>query len=82
MSKEKEAKSSIINYVENFVDKREKELGTKNGTRTSVTRKIDRDSIVIKSDEDYYLREKFVSIFFVLRYSQNFSQIILIIRIL
>jgi hypothetical protein len=67
MSKEKEAKTSIINYVENFVDKRDKQLRTTTGSKTTVTQKVDRNSIVIKSDEDYYEREKFVSSFFFLK---------------
>jgi len=71
MSREKEAKTSIINYVENFVDKRDKQLRTTTGNKTTVTQKIDRNSIVIKSDEDYYEREKFVSIVFF--FSNNFN---------
>lgn len=73
MSKENEAKTSIINYVENFIDKRDNELNATAGddSEARVTRGVDRDSIVIKTGDDNYQSEQLVSILF-LRYWQNF----------
>ncbi|UJR35502.1 hypothetical protein I4U23_028256 [Adineta vaga] len=60
MSKEEDTKtpvkSSIINYVENFVEKRNTELRASTGddSDTSITHEINKDSIVIKTGHDEY----------------------------
>ena len=48
-------KSSIINYVENFIDKRNNELraSADEDDATVITTEINRDSIVIKTGDDY-----------------------------
>jgi hypothetical protein len=61
MSKEEEAqtpiKSSIINYVENFIEKRNSEVraSADDLSNTVAANPVDRDSIVIKTgDSDYH----------------------------
>jgi hypothetical protein len=77
MSKGEEAKTSILNYVENFIDKRDNELRTTVGDdeEAHATRGVDRDKIVITSGEGDYQREPIVSIF-CLEIFTHFSQIL------
>lgn len=61
-------KTSIINYVENFIDKRDNELRRSgNGeTENPLARGIDRDSIIIETNVNNAARENTVNI------SENF----------
>ncbi|CAF1383172.1 unnamed protein product [Adineta steineri] len=66
MSREEEEakapiKSSIINYVENFIDKRNRELRASTGDEsdTSATHEVNRDSIVINTGDNEYRHDKF-----------------------
>ncbi|CAF3379661.1 unnamed protein product [Rotaria sp. Silwood1] len=53
------AKTSIINYVENFIDKRNNDLRTTmdDDDNVPLTQGIDRDSIVIKTSVDDFARQ-------------------------
>jgi hypothetical protein len=64
MSTKNEAKASIIDYVENFIDKRDNELRATadEDDETRVPRGVDRSSIIITSGADNYRGEEVVSI--------------------
>lgn len=53
MSRDENVKESILNYVENFIDKRDNELRTASGDEASSpeTPRVARENIVIKSSE-------------------------------
>jgi hypothetical protein len=58
-------KASIINYVENFIEKHDNELRTAAGgadNDAQSTRGVNRDSIFIKRGENDYQHESLVSI--------------------
>jgi hypothetical protein len=57
-------KSSIINYVGNFIEKRDNQLRTSGGDQDGAqpTRAVDRDAIVVDTNENDYEREHVVSI--------------------
>lgn len=82
MSQERNVKASILNYVENFIDKRDQELrGTSSDEdEYQRKRKVDRDAIVIKSGDEDYPLERLVNIFtkfsFLLNFLLDFSRII------
>ena len=65
MSKDENAKESILNYVENFIDKRDNELRAASGDEVSApgTPKISRESIVIKSNDTDFPSETLVNQF-------------------
>lgn len=78
MSKGNETKASIINYVENFIDKRDNELNAASSgdEEAPITRGVDRDSIVIKTgggSGDNYPHDDLVNICFVEIFSKRFS---------
>ena len=64
MSQERNAKASILNYVENFIDRRDQELRGASSDEDDYQRKrrIDRDAIVIKSGDDDFRLEQLVNI--------------------
>lgn len=59
-------KSSILNYVENFIEKRERELGsgTDEETGTPLTRRVDRNAIVINRSAEEFPKSNLVRICF------------------
>lgn len=67
MSKGNETKASILDYVENFIDKRDNELRAATSDdeeQAPPIRGVDRDTIVIKTSADDFQRDEVVSIYF------------------
>ncbi len=65
MSNGEDIKDSILNYVENFIDKRDNQLRATtedDDADTRATRGVDREDIVITTDADEYQRERLVSL--------------------
>lgn len=65
MSQERNTKNSILNYVETFIEKRDQERRASSSDDDEYQRKrgIDRDTIIIKTVDEDYPREKPVNIF-------------------
>ena len=66
MSRKENKKESILNYVENFIDKRDNELRSESDDENDdqFTRGVDRDRITIRTDGTDFEHETLVCIFY------------------